>query len=668
MPAINKQHFKNKWFGNVTITIPLLITCIFAVLTIKNPAIIDEYIETLLVDYRFKIRNLLSPPPAPGNVLIVAIDEKSLSKYGRWPWNRKLQAELIEKVFNGNPKAVAVDIFYPENESPESDSALADVFGKYKDRLVVALGFEVTEGKTFNGEIQDVLYENIIPKIENLRFLQYVDQIEAFRVLLPPEPIAGSATFGHVYSLPDRDGKLRWENLYIKYGDEYFPSLALQAARIASEIPLKKVSIAGGAGVNLNGLLIPADKFGRLHINYIGKEGSISHISTVDVLSGNIDKRVFNDKIVLIGASAIATYDLKNTPFSANMTGVEKNATVIANIINTDFIKKSPLYFDLIVVLLAGLFALFVRRKHRALYSFIIYLSLIVIIVITNQVAFTYGTRINLVYPLFTVLTIGAFIIGYSYFIEEKKAGEIRRMFSSYVTEKVVNELIKNPDMAKLGGERREITLLFSDIRDFTSFSERHEPEEVVAILNEYLGAMTDVVFRWEGTLDKFIGDAIVAFWGAPLKQENHAELAVRCALNMIKKLEELQQKWKSEGEMPLTIGIGINTGEVLVGNIGAEGKKMDYTVIGDHVNIGARVETLTRKYNTNILITEMPLTKMLELVNTGKIGHVSIKEVGMVNIKGKEKPVRIYEVKALTPSSQSIITKKEEYHPQSYS
>lgn len=179
---------------------------------------------------------------------------------------------------------------------------------------------------------------------------------------------------------------------------------------------------------------------------------------------------------------------------------------------------------------------------------------------------------------------------------------------------------------------------------------------------------MTDVVFRWEGTLDKFIGDAIMAFWGAPLKQENHAELAVRCALNMIKKLEELQQKWKSEGEMPLTIGIGINTGEVLVGNIGAEGKKMDYTVIGDHVNIGARVETLTRKYNTNILITEMPLTKMLELVNTGKIGHVSIKEVGMVNIKGKEKPVRIYEVKALTPSSQSIITKKEEYHPQSYS
>jgi adenylate cyclase len=259
------------------------------------------------------------------------------------------------------------------------------------------------------------------------------------------------------------------------------------------------------------------------------------------------------------------------------------------------------------------------------------------------------------------VVLTGFFIISYRYFIEEKKARDIRKMFSSYVTERVVNELIAHPEMAKLGGERREITVLFSDIAGFTTFSEKNEPEEVVAVLNEYLSAMTEVVFRWEGTLDKFIGDAIVAFWGAPLKQDNHAELAVRCALHMIKKLEELQKKWIAEGKTPLSIGIGMNTGEVLVGNIGAEGKKMDYTVIGDHVNIGARVESLTRKFKTNILMTELPLGKIVNLVNTSRIGHVSIQGVGNVVVKGKEKAIRIYEIKSLDPSADSFITESDD-------
>jgi adenylate cyclase len=234
-------------------------------------------------------------------------------------------------------------------------------------------------------------------------------------------------------------------------------------------------------------------------------------------------------------------------------------------------------------------------------------------------------------------------------------------MFSSYVTERVVNELIKNPDMARLGGERRQITVLFSDISGFTPYSEKHAPEEVVAILNEYLAAMTDVIFKWEGTLDKFIGDAIVAFWGAPLEQKNHAELAVRCALNMMQRLEELRQKWISEGREPLSMGIGLNTGEVLVGNIGAEGKKMDYTVIGDPVNIGARVETLTRKFSTNILIAELPVNEIQELVKTNRIGHVSIKGVGKVMVKGKEEPIKVYEVKSLDASEESVISECKE-------
>ncbi len=215
--------------------------------------------------------------------------------------------------------------------------------------------------------------------------------------------------------------------------------------------------------------------------------------------------------------------------------------------------------------------------------------------------------------------------------------------------------------MAKLGGERREITVLFSDVRGFTSFSEKHSPEEVVSMLNEYLGEMTDIVFKWEGTLDKFIGDAILAFWGAPMKQENHAELAVKCALHMVRRLEELQQKWQSEGKPVLDCGIGINTGVVLVGNIGAEGKKMDYTVIGDHVNLGSRVEGLTRKYNVHILMTEFTMNKIKDLISSGKLWRTEVTGIEKVIVKGKEMPVSIYEVKSTRPGSESKITEVAE-------
>jgi adenylate cyclase len=646
---------KSRDRSKITIIVPTLIVLVTLLLAVKTPPIIDDYIEGLLVDYRFKIRNLISAPDVPGNIVIVTVDEKSLQEYGRWPWNRKLQTELIEKIFSGEPAQLGIDIFYPEKESKASDSALASAFSRHRSKLVTALGFEAEPGRRHDGDIEELLYDYAFTSIENFSLLKAV---EAFRVLLPPEPIRSSTDYGHVYSLADRDGKLRWEYLYVKFGDEYFPSLALQIAARAMDVPFGKLKIIGGMGIEAGGKFIPTDAFGRLHINYYGKEGSFPYFSAADVLSGRINPSVFEDKIVLLGTSAMSTYDMKVTPFSANMPGVEKHATVIANILNGDFIRRPPLYADLILLIIIGLLSVLVGNVRRALHSFVLYDLLLLITLVSNQVAFSvYGLRLNLIYPMIALAGSGIFTISYRYLIEEKKAREIRRMFSSYVTERVVNELIRNPEMARLGGERRNITVLFSDVCGFTSYSERHAPEEVVAILNEYLTAMTEVIFRWEGTLDKFIGDAIVAFWGAPLEQKNHAELAVRCALHMIKRLEELREQWVREGKTPLSMGIGINTGEVLVGNIGAEGKKMDYTVIGDHVNIGARVEALTRKFGTDILMTELPLNEIRRLVETSRIGHVSVRGVGTVVVKGKERPVRIYEIKSLPPSASSVIS-----------
>jgi adenylate cyclase len=651
------QNIIGRWLGRVSVTVPLLIMLVCAYLAVKNPAAIDEFLEALLVDYRFKVRNFFSPPSAPENILIVAVDEKSLRQFGRWPWSRKLQAELIEKIFLHDPKVLAVDIFYPEAESPDSDRTLADVFEKHRGSIAVALGFEVEEGRKFQGEVEDVLFDQAIMKIENLSYLQKVGHVEAFRVLLPPEPIASSATFGHAYTLPDRDGKLRWEYPFVKYGDEYLPSFAVQTARIAKGSAPEDVRIVAGVGVDIGGDLIPTDKHGRLHLNYLGKERTFQYVSAADVLTGSIPEGSFKGKIVFLGTSAVAIYDIKVSPLSANFPGVEKNATVVANILGGNFIRKSPPYIDLVLVIAAGILVLLVSRQRSALRSMLTYALLIAVIIVAAQTVFSFfGFRMNLIYPLTTILSSGTFVISYRYFVEERKARDIRRMFSSYVTERVVNELIRNPDMARLGGERREITVLFSDIRGFTTFSEKNEPEDVVSMLNEYLGAMTEVIFRWEGTLDKFIGDAIVVFWGAPMAQENQAELSLRCALHMLKRLEELQQKWISEGKEPLDVGIGINSGEVLVGNIGAEGKKMDYTVIGDHVNLGARVESLTRKYDCRVLVTEFTFEKVRELIQKGSFGHLSIKGLEKVAVKGKEKPVTIYELKTFEPGCDSEI------------
>lgn len=650
---------KGKGRIKISFLVPLLITISIAVLAKINPPIIDEYIETLLATYRFKISHALSPPPVPEDVVIVSVDEKSLSEYGRWPWSRTVQADLVRRISADNPKVVAIDIFYPEKESPEADRALAEVMNRYKGRIVAALGFEVEEGKTSMEDVNDILFGQAVAKIENVKRLRPVD---SYRVLLPPEPIADSAEFGHVYTLPDRNGVLIWEYLYIRYSDEYFLSLAVRTAAVAMGIDPGDIRIIGGEGVELGDVVVPSDEFGRLHINYYGKEHTFSYTSAADVLSGKVPNGLFKDKVVLLGTSAMGTYDQKVTPLSANMPGVEKNATVIANILTGSFMKRSELYVDVFAVLLCGAAALLIGRSKKALRSFLYYDFLVLFVIAVNMMLFILGgIRANLFYPLFTVLSIGVFTISYNYIVEERMAREIRKMFSSYVTERVVNELIKNPDMARLGGERREVTVLFSDIIGFTSYAERHKPEDVVSILNEYLKAMTEIVFRWEGTLDKFIGDAIVAFWGAPLEQKNHAERAFRCALHMIEGLEALRLKWTAEGREPLSIGIGLNTGEVLVGNIGAEGKKMDYTVIGDHVNIGARVEALTRKFNTSILMTETALEKIIDLVRTGHIGHVSVKGVGTVLVKGREEPVKVYEVKSLDASEEPVISECKE-------
>lgn len=636
---------KRKWI----LIFCLLSSAIFISLLIWRPPSIEERVEAMTLDYRFHIRNLISEPKKSGEVVVVAIDEASLKEFGRWPWSRTLIADLVREILNSDPKVLAVDIFFSEPESKKADSALGDAFKKVHKKIVLAFPFDVWVDEK-NKNIKDIPEQVIDSAFLKIQELKSVNPIEADNILPTITEISQDNLVGHVYSHPDRDGKLRWEFLYLKYGDEFFPSLALQTARLSLGLNLDEMVIVGNKGVKLaERVFIPSDERGRMLINYLGKEGTFKPISASDILNRRVDKERLRDRIVLLGTSAIATYDLKNTPFSANMSGVEKNATVVQNILGGEFLKKSKGYVEILVLILTGLIMGFVLPKLSAIKAAVFSSVFLLGYIIAVQLFFSFmGLWVNFIYPAANIMTISLVVTVAKYFFEEKKAREIRSMFSSYVSPKIVEVLINNPEKAKLGGERRTVTVLFSDIRGFTSISERKVPEEVVEMLNEYFTEMTNIIFKWDGTLDKFVGDEIMAFWGAPAEQPDHAELAVRCALNMTDRLSEMQEKWIKEGKEVLDCGIGINTGEVIIGNIGATGKKMDYTVIGDHVNLAARVEKLTRDYNAKIILTEFTISHLDTLIEKGLIGHYQLEGLEIVKVKGKEKGVKIFEIKGL--------------------
>jgi adenylate cyclase len=646
-----------------SLTIAVIFTTLFSFLQIYNPAIIRDHIGSNINDFGLLIRGNLTHT----DILIVTVDEKSIQETGRWPWNRKTLADLVKQIHLGKPKVLGIDIILSEREISESSKADESALAGKPDALlaeamkqgktVLAIGFIVTPGQVppQNIFVPDYIIDHARLNIKNLSLIK---PVEAESVLPPLPEFAENSVLGHVYSQPDRAGVLREEILYIKYAGEFYPSFALQVSRIALGLDMQELTVYPITGVKLGETFIPTDAGGngRMQINYLGKEKTFNYISASDVLKGNISPEVFKDRIVLLGTSAVATYDLKVTPFSANMPGVEKNAMVIDNIITGQFIKESYDIVVVLVILITGLLLGFISPRLKAVPCAAISGVLVFLYLAVSQYFFEVkGFSVSIIYPVSNIVLIFVATTVVKYFFEEKYAKQIKNMFSSYVSPAIVEELIKFPEKLRLGGEKKVLTVLFADIKNFTAFSEKHTPEEIVIRLNEYLTEITNIIFRWHGTLDKFVGDAVVAFWGAPLEQPGHAELALRCAIHMSNRLKELQEKWKSEGKEILDAGIGLNTGEVIVGNIGTMGKKMDYTVIGDNVNLASRIEGLTRDYDAGILISRATYEALGDILNpnsTGRtLGHVIVEKATEVKVRGREQSIVIYEVKPLKHS-----------------
>lgn len=692
-----------RWLGqtrkirSLGMALALSITVVMLLLATLDPVWLQALEDTFL-NFQFKVRGAR---PSSGEIVIVAVDEASLKEIGRWPWSRDVQAELVRAIAAGRPRVIGLDVIYTEPETPEALQALqtlkrlaatrgsaspairsvilesleaADVDRHFEaslraaGRVVLAVPFLVPEQEASGGSATSST-RPLPAALARTQFMvlrqtgggEALAPLRAVTASPPLAPFAEAAlSLGHVYTLPDRDGVTRHEYLALGYGDEdtYYPAFALEIARLALETPREHMALVLGEGIQLGDRFIPTDQKSRLLINYLGPHRTFPFVSAADVVRGRVPAAFFDRKVVLVGTAAIGAYDQKVTPLSANFPGVEKNATVVDNVLRQTFIRKS-LWFEIVdygLILVFGLTLGWALPRLRALSGALLALSLTAVVTVAVHLAFvTAGIWVDFVGPLLTILGVFIAVTVLRFMTEEKQAKEIHRMFSHYVSPRIVEELIKDPAKARLGGQRKELSMLFCDVAKFTSFSERRSAEDVVAQLNEYLTAMTEVIFRWNGTLDKFVGDAIVVFWGAPLDQPNHVELSIKCALHMRQRLGELQEKWRAEGREPFDNGIGINTGEVLVGNIGAEGKKMDYTMIGDQVNLAARVEGLTRKFPYPIILTEYTARSLKALMaeadrpgNEDRLGHVALHRLGTIRVVGKEAPVVAYGLEAL--------------------
>ncbi len=660
-------------------------------------------LEGALLDWQFRLRG---EREVGRDVVIVAIDERSLKEVGRWPWPREIQARLIGRIAEGRPAVIALDIIYaePETEAPvrrtatfshhdaadavqtlppiavvrqaDPDHALARVL-RQTDGVVLGLPLLVPDVR---GRLPSALVGNVLPREVRksefmlVRGLSGALGLEPHRataaVPLLQEFATAAAGIGHFYSLPDEDGVTRWEYTALAYDDTYYPSFALEAARVFLKVPRERVVLALGQGIHLGDVFIHTDQKARMPINHAGPERTFPYLSATDVLLGRVSPSVFAEKLVLVGTTGLGTYDQAVTPFSANFPSMEKNATVVENILNQQFLRKS-LWMDpleLLCIVMFGFTLSYGLPRLQALQGVLCAGGvLLAYIGLAHYLFSKQGVWIPLASPVLTILVVFVPLTVLNVVTRERQARTIRAMFSQYVNPRIVEELVQSPEKARVGGERKELTMLFADLIDFTQFSEQRPAEEVVAQLNEYLEAMTEVIFHWNGTLDKFVGDEIVVFWGAPLDQPAHAELAIKCALHMHQRLRQLQERWEREGKVRLDNGISINTGTALVGNIGAEGRKMDYTVIGDQVNLASRFQRLSRKFGCPIVITEHTARRLKTLMdvedqadNRGRIGHVCLRQLGTVLMKGSGRAVGAYAVESLGRGEASRIEEQK--------
>ena len=660
---------------------PFKIGLIIVILTIflfliNNPFFYFMELKTL--DLRLLSRGIRSPGT---ETVIAAIDEKSLTELGRWPWSRSTIAKLVDKLKENGARAVGLDVVFAEPDENSSLMQLSEISREIKSigtldprirKLIdekkkeadtdtilaksiqragnITLGYFFYTIQRDIGHLSKSEIEETAESISDFKYqlVRYIGKpyknpvMKAFAVAPNIRLLSKVAeNAGYFNAFPDVDGTNRWSPLVAKFGDSFYPPLSIAVLEQYKDWPMLSVVIAeyGIERIEIGDIAIPTDEAGRIFINYLGPTGTFPHYSVTDIIHGRLNKDIFKDKIVLLGATATGIFDLRVTPFSPVFPGIEIHATVIDNILHQNFIRRPgwTAIIDIFAIIFLGLISVPVLSRVKAVVGLLFTLVLVVVYIFINRYVFIgYNLWLNLVYPVFTMLVVYVGITVYRYITEEREKKKIRGTFQYYLSGSVIEEMLKDPSKLKLGGEKKDLSVLFSDIRGFTTISEKLSPEDLVHLLNEYLTVMTDLVFKNGGLLDKYMGDAVMAVFGAPLDEPDHPMSSCRTALSMMEELRKLQKKWADEGQPVLDIGIGINTGDMVVGNMGSK-MRFDYTVMGDNVNLGSRLEGINKEYGTNIVISEYTYERVKD--------SFFCRELDSVRVKGKLLPVRIYEL-----------------------
>lgn len=526
---------------------------------------------------------------------------------------------------------------------------------------VYAFGFDPETGQEIKGSRWSPLFKTKASAFPQLRTILGIE-------LSLPVITSASSNVGLIDTEPDPDGTIRRYPLISRLGERIVPSLALQTAAVAMGgrvVPLMdpesdRHAVAYAGLLPLDGgmsgaVKIPIDRTrARYLINYPGSFSGIVNgkplfdtVSFCDAVDGTFDPAKVKDKVVLVGATVVGTFDQRVTPFDYMSPGVYTHAAVIDNILTGDFLYQSSglaLLEVLLLLLVALAFGLVVPRMEAYYWQIVFMLASFAGYLLLDFQLFKAGNELTTVVPLMEIAVLFAAMLTFKLVVTDREKRQTRAAFQHYLAPSVLEDMVKNPDKLKLGGEKRELTVFFSDIRGFTTISERLPAEELSKLLNEYLTPMSNIVFKHQGTLDKYMGDAVMAFWGAPMEQPDHALRGCTAALEMMSTLAGLRAQWKAAGRPDIQIGIGLNSGPMSVGNMGSD-MFFNYTVMGDNVNLGSRLEGTNKAYGTNIIISEFTYAKVK--------GQVVSRELGSVRVKGKKLPVGIYELRGLGAPSK---------------
>ncbi|MCK9338019.1 MAG: adenylate/guanylate cyclase domain-containing protein [Arcobacteraceae bacterium] len=650
------QYFYTYLISGFILSVLLIIFYVFAPSTINS-------LDSSLRDYMFVLRGEI---PQSNNVVVVDLDNKSLKEVGQWPWSRDIFADLLVKLTNANVGIIGLDIVFAENDRssphlvfdkmgldtkdvPNYDDILAYVVSQTP--TILGYQFELEKSKALNFDspkVQSIIIQRAMTTdndflIEGHGTILNINQLEE-----------NSYSSGFFNNIPDDSGIIRSVPLVIKYDDMIYPSLALEIIRVVTGE--KKIYLdygdVGVESVTVGEYKIPTDMFGRALVNFRGKERTFKYISAVDILNNNFEPEDLDGKIVLIGTSASGLLDLRATPFESVFPGVEVHANLIDNILVGDFISK-PSWAD--GANIVHIFVIVMLSIIIIAYLPILLIPFVFMIVIGLDWYFLYdmffeeGTVLSILMPLLAIVSGTLVVILINNFFIEKSSKLIKSKFASKVSPAVMEDILSSEGDV-LAGKAKNITIFFSDLRNFTNISEAlHDPKILIQFLNEYMTPMSDIIIKNHGTIDKFIGDAIMAYWNAPADVSEHQDKALVSALEQLYALKDLNNKVKADIRFdalnkmceakqiePIDIGIGINSGLAIVGEMGSSGRS-DYTIIGDAVNIGSRLESLCKYYNSKINISNLTKSELQ--------GKYIFRFLDLVTVKGKTEPLEIWQV-----------------------